>query len=110
MEFAKRGCRVILACRSKEKGTEAKDKIVKATQNSNVVVKLLDLEFFDSVRAFSKDILDNESRLDILVNNAGGIFPDKLTSEGLQLTMVVNYYSHFLLTNLLLGEFYTYSE
>lgn len=104
MDLAKRGCHVILACRNKERGNEAKDKMVKATQNSNVIVRILDLESFDSVRAFAREILETESRLDILVNNAGGVFPDKIISEGLQLTMVVNYYSHFLLTNLLLGK------
>lgn len=103
LDFAKRGCRVILACRNVEKGTKAKDDIIKATGNTNVFLKLLDLESFDSVRSFVQDVLKSEDRLDILVNNAGGIFPSKITPEGLEMTMVVNHYSHFLLTNLLLG-------
>lgn len=96
---------MILACRNNEKGTKAKNQIIEKTGNKNVFLKKLDLESFESVCAFAKDVLETENRLDILVNNAGGIFPSKITEEGLQVTMVVNYYSHFLLTNLLLGMF-----
>ncbi|RZC42721.1 adh short domain containing protein [Asbolus verrucosus] len=108
LEFAKRGCRVILACRNQEKAIQARDQIAALTGNENVLFKHLDLESLDSVREFAKNINSTEDRLDILVNNAGAAnLPDRLTPDGLQLEMAVNYFSPFLLTNLLLGMRWT---
>jgi NAD(P)-dependent dehydrogenase (short-subunit alcohol dehydrogenase family) len=46
--------------------------------------------------------LEHDS-LDVLVNNAGIIAPErKETEDGYELTLIVNYLSHFLLTRLLL--------
>jgi retinol dehydrogenase-11 len=104
LDFAKRGCRVILACRNRDRANDAKNKIVSLTGNENVVVKLIDMESLASVREFAKDINTTESRLDILVNNAGAAdLPDKTTEDGLQVEMAINYFSPFLLTNLLLN-------
>ncbi|RZC35280.1 adh short domain containing protein [Asbolus verrucosus] len=103
LDFAKRGARVILACRDEQKAQVARTSIIRETGNSNIVVKIINLASFDSVRAFVKDINANESRLDILVNNAGaGGIGDKRSKDGHQLLMQINYYSSFLLTNLLL--------
>jgi len=103
LDFAKRGCRVIMACRNQEKAEEARDKLVKATGNKNIIVKIIDLGSLESVRQFAKDVIGNEPRLDILVNNAGALFlPNEITSDGLQLEMATNYFSSFLLTILLL--------
>lgn len=104
-EFAKRGARVILACRNQEKGIKALSKIVLETGNQNVVLKLVNLASLDSVAQLANDINRNESRLDILVNNAGvGRAIPRLTKDGLDLTLQINYFSSFLLTNLLLGK------
>jgi len=94
---------VIMACRNQEKAEEACDKLVKATGNENIIVKIIDLGSLKSVRQFAKDIIDNEPRLDILVNNGGALFlPNEITSDQLQLEMVTNYFSSFLLTIMLL--------
>lgn len=104
-EFAKRGARVILACRNKEKAEEARRKIVEETDNNNVVVKIVDFASLDSVRAFAKEINATEERLDILVNNAGaGGLGTHTTKDGLELTMQINHFAGFLLTLLLIGE------
>lgn len=39
--------------------------------NPNIVVKALDLNSLDSVRAFAEDILATEDRIDYLICNAG---------------------------------------
>ncbi|XP_050297543.1 uncharacterized protein LOC126736916 [Anthonomus grandis grandis] len=102
-DFAKRGARVILACRNESKGQDAVDRIVKSTNNPNVVFKPLDLSSFKSIREFAKDINATEERLDILVNNAGaGGYAKEKSVDGLLLLMQTNYFGHFLLTNLLL--------
>lgn len=58
---------------------------------------------FDSVRTFAEEIIASEDRLDILVNNAGTGVGRKLTENGIPIGLQINYFSHFLLTNLLLG-------
>ncbi|KAK5643739.1 hypothetical protein RI129_007584 [Pyrocoelia pectoralis] len=102
-EFAKRGARVILACRSATKGEEAKKKIVEATHNENVHVRIVDFESLKSVREFARGINKSEERLDILVNNAGAvIFKNEITVDGLSKSMQVNHFGPFLLTLLLI--------
>ena len=82
------------------------DEIVQESGNGNVVVYELNLASLKSVRKFADEILKNEPRLDVLINNAGcaGI-ERKLTEDGLEYQMQSNYFGHFLLTNLLLGNF-----
>ncbi|XP_067834242.1 retinol dehydrogenase 11 [Heptranchias perlo] len=102
-DFAQRNARVILACRSLERGERAKQEIRHKTGNSNVHLCLLDTSSMESVRKFTQQIKEEEKRLDILVNNAGasGLKPT-LNSEGLELTAATNHLGPFLLTNLLL--------
>lgn len=105
IDFAKRGARVILACRNEKRAKEAVDRIKKETHNMNVTYKLIDLSSFKSVKEFAADVKATESRLDILVNNAGvGSLGDIITADGLPIVMQINYFSHFLLTNLLIGK------
>ncbi|EFA10518.1 retinol dehydrogenase 12 [Tribolium castaneum] len=104
LDFAKRGARVILACRDPKKADLARQKIVEETENSEILVKIVDFASFESVRAFVKSVHETEKRLDILVNNAG-VAPEgtQKTHDGFYQGMQVNYLSLFLLTNLLLG-------
>jgi NAD(P)-dependent dehydrogenase (short-subunit alcohol dehydrogenase family) len=78
---------------------------VQESGNDNVIVYELNLASLKSVRKFAEEILKNESRLDVLINNAGcaGI-ERKITEDGLEYQMQSNYFGHFLLTNLLLGN------
>ncbi|KAM3909973.1 dehydrogenase/reductase SDR family member 13-like, partial [Leptodactylus fuscus] len=71
LDFARRNGRVILACRSRERGQKAVDEIKRETGNRNVVLSILDTSSMASVRAFADRTLKEEKRLDILVNNAG---------------------------------------
>ncbi|XP_071988093.1 retinol dehydrogenase 12-like [Engystomops pustulosus] len=104
LDFARRNARVILACRSRERGQKATDEIKKETGNRNVHLSILDTSSMASVRAFTERILREEKRLDILVNNAGASgLPYAITPEGLELTFATNHLGPFLLTHLLLG-------
>lgn len=71
MDFARRGARVILACRSESRGTAVVKEIREKTGNSDVHLRLVDLSSLDSVREFAEGILEEEKALHILVNNAG---------------------------------------
>lgn len=70
LDFAQRGARVILACRSESRGAAAVNEIREKSGNPDVHLRLLDLSSLDSVREFTKKILEEEQALHILVNNA----------------------------------------
>lgn len=104
LELAKRGCRVILACRNLEKAEAAKAKIIQETSNAEIEVMLIDMTSLKSIRYFATEFREKEQRLNILVNNAGGIgYGPIVTEDSMQITMQTNYFSAVLLTHLLLG-------
>ncbi|KAM6461045.1 dehydrogenase/reductase SDR family member 13 [Liasis olivaceus] len=103
VDLARRGARVILACRNKAKGESAVYDIRRESGNNEVVFMILDLASLDSVRAFAETFLRSEPRLDILINNAGVIDNGK-TEDGFNETFQVNHLAHFLLTHLLLDR------
>ncbi|XP_068174204.1 dehydrogenase/reductase SDR family member 13-like [Antennarius striatus] len=101
LELAKRGARVILACRNKERAEAAAFDIRRESGNPGVVFLQLDLASLKSVRAFANNFLQSEPRLDILINNAGVMSAGR-TEDGFDVALGVNHLGHFLLTALLL--------
>ena len=100
--------RVILACRNLEDGELAAAKIREEIQNPNVVAMECDMSSFTSIRSFAANINKYENRITALVNNAAVLMPEeKYTKDGLEAQMGVNYFGHFLLTNLLLPRMET---
>lgn len=103
LDFARRGARVILACRSEARGKAALQEIREKTGNSDVHLRLVDVSSLDSVREFAKRILEEEKALHILVNNAGvSGLPRQITKDGFDTTFATNVLGPFLLTALLL--------
>ena len=104
LDLARRGAKVILACRDIQKAEAALKEIVKKSGNENIAAKHVDLASLKSVRDFAEDINKNEPRLDILINNAGVMAVQTLTKtqDGFETQMGVNHLGHFLLTNLLI--------
>ncbi|XP_060529996.1 retinol dehydrogenase 11-like isoform X2 [Cylas formicarius] len=103
LDFAKRGAKVILACRNETKAKNATERIIRESDNPNVFYELVDFESLNSVRDFAAEIIRTQPKLNILVNNAGaGVLGDRLTEDELQITMQVNYFAPFLLTMMLL--------
>jgi len=104
-ELARRGARVILACRNQERGDQAKREIIESTKNENVVVQILDLSSLESIKKFATEFNANESRLDLLVNNAGVYTAERReTAEGFEMMFGTNHLGHFYLTYLLLDK------
>ena len=102
--LAKRGARVLLACRSEEKAREAMALIARAAPDADLAFLPLDLADLDSVRA-AADQAEKEARLDGLINNAGVMFPPlSHTAQGFELQFGVNHLGHFALTGLLLPK------
>ncbi|XP_048857467.1 dehydrogenase/reductase SDR family member 13-like isoform X2 [Brienomyrus brachyistius] len=103
VDLAKRGARVILACRDQRRAEAALRDITAESGSSEVVYMQLDLGSLESVRSFAENFLKSERRLDLLINNAG-IFKQGRTKDGLGMMLGVNHIGHFLLTNLLLDR------
>jgi len=103
-DIAKRGARIILACRNIDAANQVKDEIVKETGNQNIVVKKLDLSSQKSVREFAADINKTEQKLNVLIHNAGMALAvrGQQSEDGIELTMATNHYGPFLLTHLLI--------
>lgn len=104
IDLSKRGARVVLACRDRGRRDSAPFSIRSRSGNTNVRFMYLDLSSLDSIVEFCHQFCESESRLDILINNAAVLTPRDWTVDGLDQTMGVNYFGHFLLTNLLLDK------
>lgn len=103
VDLARRGAKVILACRSVERGERAAAEVRRRSGNHTAVFTHLDLSSLGSVRDFAKEVLRTESRIDILVNNAGVCCAAyRKTQDGFEEHLGINHLGHFLLTNLLL--------
>ncbi|WP_324795697.1 oxidoreductase [Streptomyces cyaneofuscatus] len=101
--LARRGARVILAVRDKEKGRRAVADIAAGQPSADLEVRGLDLADLDSVRAFSDALHADRPRLDLLVNNAGVMAPPRSSgAQGHELQFAANHLGHFALTGLLL--------
>ncbi|XP_060778124.1 retinol dehydrogenase 12, like [Neoarius graeffei] len=103
IDLAKRGMRVIMACRDMQKGDAALKEVIEVSGNQNVICKKLDLSDSSSIREFAQNINSEEKQLHILINNAGVmVCPYGKTVDGFEMQIGVNHMGHFLLTFLLI--------
>ncbi|XP_023127113.1 retinol dehydrogenase 12-like [Amphiprion ocellaris] len=101
-DLAKRGAKIIIACRDMEKAQEALKEIIETSGNDNVKCMKLDLSDTKSIREFAEAFNRDEPKLNILINNAGVmICPYGKTADGFETQIGVNHLGHFLLTHLL---------
>ncbi len=102
-ELARKGASVVLACRSEERGNEARDRIRAEQPDADVRVMKLDLADLDQVREYAAAFRTEFDRLDLLINNAGVMVPPEgRTQQGSELQFGINHIGHFALTGLLL--------
>ncbi len=104
VEMARRGARVIVACRSEAKGIEAVLHVKRESGKDAVTFLPLDLASLDSVRTAAHRVLDEHEELPLLVNNAGVAGQRGITADGFELHFGTNHMGHFLLTTLLLDR------
>lgn len=102
--LAGKGGRVIMACRSMEKGEAALEKIRAEQPDGAAELMGLDLADLSSVRRFAEEFLKSHDRLHLLINNAGVMMMPKLsrTADGFEMQIGTNHLGHFALTGLLL--------
>ncbi|MEK3726069.1 SDR family oxidoreductase [Paenibacillus sp. FSL H8-0034] len=101
--LAKQGCRVIMACRSPERGEQALQEAIKQSSSQDIELMRCDLASLESIHKFAATFQAKYTQLDALINNAG-VFALKrqMTEDGFEMQLGVNHLGHFLLTELLL--------
>lgn len=101
LELARKGADVVIGCRDKKQGEDAKQKILKEVPVARVTVILLDLLHMKSIEDFVETFKIYFKRLDILLNNAGVVNLESLnrTKEGYEMHMATNHLGHFALTH-----------
>ena len=100
-ELSRRGAKVIMLCRSLERGEAAARDI--RGEGGEILVEQMDLSSFKSIRACAEKLNQNLDNIDILLNNAGVMgCPLTRTEDGLEMHIGTNHFGHFLLTDLLL--------
>ncbi len=105
LELAKKGATVVLVCRNKQLGEEAKADIISQSGNINIDLLIADLSSQKSIRQFVQEFKNKYNHLDVLVNNAGLAFSKFNKSvDGIEMTFAVNHLGYFLTTILLLDS------
>ena len=102
LELARRGFRVVLACRSLEKAAPVLQEVRRASPTGAGELLPLDLASLASVKRFAHDYLDRGWPLHVLLNNAGLAGHRGTTEDGFEIQFGTNHLGHFLLTDLLL--------
>jgi NAD(P)-dependent dehydrogenase (short-subunit alcohol dehydrogenase family) len=102
-DCARRGARVIMACRSgiPEKG----EKVKKITGSRDVHLLKVDFADIPSIKNLVSEVKNKFQTIDILISNAG-VVPkmSRKTPQGLEEMFMVNYFSKFILVSLLLEK------
>ena len=130
--LVKKGAVVIMACRSVDKGEKAKLELIrdltsygkqrvdelkkisglekgasiddlKEELGKRLIVKKVDLSSLQSVKYFCESVIREFVKLDSCIFNGGvGFVPFKLSVDGLESQIAINYFGHFYMASLLL--------
>src|SRR5262249_14012717 len=102
-ELARMGARVLMVCRDRERGEQARGEIARDTGNAEGELFIADLASQQSIRTLSDELHQHLDHLNVLVNNAGTYLNTRhVTPDGFESTFAINHLGYFLLTNLLL--------
>jgi NAD(P)-dependent dehydrogenase (short-subunit alcohol dehydrogenase family) len=94
-ELARRGDRVIIACRSQDKADAAIAQIQAAVPRAEVSFLELDLADLNSVRDAVAALHQQGTELDVVVANAGVAGQRGQTAQGFELAFGINHVGHF---------------
>ncbi len=103
-ELARKGARVVMACRNLTKAEAARDEITRDVgAHADLELRSLDLADLSSIKAFADELLAAYPKLDVLINNAGIMaIPRRETADGFEMQIGTNHLGHFALTARLL--------
>ena len=103
-ELARKGARVLLACRDGDKADGARHRISDGPERVDVDYLHLDLANIASVRG-AAETAAKEQRIDLLINNAGIMMPPLSNGTGgAESQFAVNHLGHFAFTALMLDK------
>jgi NAD(P)-dependent dehydrogenase (short-subunit alcohol dehydrogenase family) len=98
-ELAKRGARIVMVVRNRDKGQRVIDEIVRTVPDAKLELAIADLYSMAEVRRVGAEIRAKHPTIDVLVNNAGLIHDKReLTVDGFERTFALNHLAAFLLT------------
>jgi NAD(P)-dependent dehydrogenase (short-subunit alcohol dehydrogenase family) len=101
LTLAELGARVVLVCRSKEKGDSVAREV--AARGGEAIVVLADLASLRDVDVASRALALRFPQIDLLVNNAAVLNHERrVTVDGFEEGFGVNFLAHYLLTHRLL--------
>jgi NAD(P)-dependent dehydrogenase (short-subunit alcohol dehydrogenase family) len=102
--LARKGAKVILACRSRSKAEAAIAELVADGIDRDLLeFGACDLSSLASIKAFAEAVRSQHAHVDLLINNAGVMaLPYGQTADGFEMQFGTNHLGHFALTGLLL--------
>lgn len=100
VELARKGARVLLGCRSAERGATARDTVAQVAAGAKPEVVSLDLADLTSVEKAAAEVRERTGdALDVLINNAGVMGnPLQHTIDGFESQIGTNHLGHAALT------------
>ena len=102
-EAARKGYHVVMLCRTREGGEERKSQLIQETGNTDLEVFPVELSSMKAVADTADKLLARNPSIDLLMNNAGTMETERrITEDGLERTVSVNYVGPYLLTRKLL--------
>lgn len=102
-QAAQRGAKVIMGCRSQI--PEAGEKAKKLSGSEKIEMRYLDLSKIDTIHRFVDQLVEDKIQLDVtILNAASAASHSRITESGQDELFLVNYFSNFILANLLLGK------
>ncbi len=106
IQIARQGYRVIIACRSQERGEAALQEIKEKSASDSIELMIVDLSLQASIIQLAQSFRQKYDTLDVLIHNAA-IFnitqkQAQYTSEGVESIWATNHLGPVLLTDLLL--------
>lgn len=100
---ASAGYKIVMACRDPQSGEKKRQMLMQETGNTAIEVLPIDLASLSSVAAFADKLLQRGEKVALLMNNAGTLeTARRITEDGLERTVSVNYVGPYLLTRKLL--------
>jgi len=101
--LAEKGAHVVMIVRNRERGEAVKQEILAQNSSAQVDILLADLSSMEEVQRVASEFKSKYNQLHVLINNAGGVFGKRMLSrDGYEMTIALNYFAPFLLTNELL--------
>ncbi|GAB4579516.1 MAG: hypothetical protein Fur0022_22540 [Anaerolineales bacterium] len=90
--LARQGCHVVMVCRSQERGEQARQEIIRQTDNLHVDLLIADLSSQHSTERLAQTFLQQYDQLDVLINNQTAIYEQREVSvDGIEMNFALSH-------------------